>query len=101
MVRDAFKDEYSARKILREIKILRKLSRIPNNLFTTKLIDVVLPEGVMVHSDKKEETKKVASAKGDDSPSNLNEAVVDVGKFTHLFMVIELHQSDMKKLLNS
>lgn len=27
--------------------------------------------------------------------------MVDVGKFTHLFMVIELHQSDMKKLLNS
>ena len=49
MVRDAFKDEYSARKILREIKILRKLSRIPNNLFTTKLIDVILPEGVMVY----------------------------------------------------
>ena len=106
MVRDAFKDEYSSRKILREIKILRKLSRIPNNLFTTRLIDVILPEGVMIYQGKPDLTKqreevKRQTSKGDGSPSNFHDAVVDVGKFTHLFMVIELHQSDMKKLLNS
>ena len=102
MVRDAFKDEYSARKILREIKILRKLSRIPNNLFTTKLIDVILPEGVMVYNqDSKAKEEQKSAGKGDDSPSNIHDAVVDVGKFSHLFMVIELHQSDMKKLLTS
>ena len=33
--------------------------------------------------------------------TQINENVVNVGKFTHLFMVIDLHQSDMKKLLNS
>ena len=43
-MKNIFVDTYQARKTLREIKILRKLSRIPNNLFTTQLIDVILPE---------------------------------------------------------
>lgn len=45
--------------------------------------------------------KKSTPSRGDESPSNFQDAVVDVGKLTHLFMVIDLHQSDMKKLLNS
>ena len=35
LMKNIFIDTYQARKTLREIKILRKLSRIPNNLFTT------------------------------------------------------------------
>ena len=42
-MKNIFSDEYSARKTLREIKILRKLSQIPNNLFSTKLYDLILP----------------------------------------------------------
>ena len=35
LMNNIFLDPYQARKTLREIKILRKLSRFPNNLFTT------------------------------------------------------------------
>jgi male germ cell-associated kinase len=35
LMKNIFGDSYQARKTLREIKILRKLSKIPNNLFTT------------------------------------------------------------------
>lgn len=43
LMKNIFGDVYQARKTLREIKILRKLSRIPNNLFTTSLLDIILP----------------------------------------------------------
>jgi hypothetical protein len=38
------KDVYSARKVLRELIILRKLSEMDQNLYTTKILDVILPE---------------------------------------------------------
>ena len=47
LIRDCFKDACMARKTYREVKILRKLSSIPKNIFTTRLIDIILPEGVM------------------------------------------------------
>ena len=37
------KTSYTARKVLREITILRKLSESSNNLYTIKLLDVILP----------------------------------------------------------
>lgn len=40
---DAFDHQYSARKVLREIQILRKLTFMRNNVFTTKLFDIVTP----------------------------------------------------------
>jgi hypothetical protein len=32
------------RKVIRELCILRKLSDIDNNIYTTKVIDVILPK---------------------------------------------------------
>lgn len=40
---DAFDHQYSARKVLREIQILRKLTFMKNNVFTTKLYDIMTP----------------------------------------------------------
>lgn len=40
---DAFDHQYSARKVLREIQILRKLTFMRNNVFTTKLFDIITP----------------------------------------------------------
>ena len=39
---NAFKTTYLARKIYREIKIMRKLSEMPNNVFVPELYDVIL-----------------------------------------------------------
>ena len=41
---NTFNDQYSARKIVREVGIMRKLSKMKGNLFTTKLYDVIIPK---------------------------------------------------------
>ena len=43
LMKDVSKSSYSLRKLLREIIILRKLSEIENNIFTTKLLDIIIP----------------------------------------------------------
>lgn len=44
LVQNVYDDEYNARKILREVQILRNLTHMKNNVFTTKLFDVIVPE---------------------------------------------------------
>ena len=43
LIKDAFKTDYHARKTIREISILRQLSSMKGNVFTTKLYDVIIP----------------------------------------------------------
>lgn len=43
-VKNIYENEYDCVKILREVQILRKLSAIPYNNFTTKLIDLFHPK---------------------------------------------------------
>lgn len=42
-VRRIFNTDYQARKVLREIAILRQLSAIEGNVFTSKLLEVIIP----------------------------------------------------------
>ena len=44
MVSNCFENKYTALQILREIKLLRKLTEMKDNIFTTKVIDIILPE---------------------------------------------------------
>ena len=44
MILDIDKSSYHLRKLLREIIILRKLSEIEDNIFTTKLLEIIIPE---------------------------------------------------------
>jgi len=39
------KTTYSARKVLREVQILSKMSELDTNIFTSKLVDLIIPEG--------------------------------------------------------
>ena len=41
------KTAFHARSLLREIIILRKLTEMESNQFFTKIIDIILPEGVL------------------------------------------------------
>ena len=41
--KNPFKSSHTARMTYREIKIMRKLSEMPNNQFTPKIHDIVLP----------------------------------------------------------
>ena len=56
-----FDTTYHARSVLREIVLLSKLTEIQNNIYTPNLIDLILPEGVMVpiYSNKEESKKNV------------------------------------------
>lgn len=43
-IEDAFDSIHSAKRVYREIAILRRLSAMENNIFTAKLLDVIIPE---------------------------------------------------------
>lgn len=42
---------YFLRKLLREIIILRKLSEMKDNIFTNKLLEIILPPDVSIESE--------------------------------------------------
>ena len=44
LIRNVFKDLYDAKKIIGEIELLRKMSEISGNCFTTHVYDIILPE---------------------------------------------------------
>ena len=44
MLTGLFSNEYSSKQLITEIQILRKLSDIKENEFTTKIFDIILPE---------------------------------------------------------
>lgn len=43
-IEDAFDSIHSAKRVYREIAILRRLSAMEDNIFTVKIVDVVIPE---------------------------------------------------------
>jgi len=104
LMKNIFGDSYQARKTLREIKILRKLSKIPNNLFVTQLIDIILPSDMQLTPEKPYGTNGDVIMKNSQQKtapfeiSKIPEA--EMKKFTHIFLVMELVESDMKKLLS-
>ena len=42
-IKDIFRNYYECRKVLREITILKRFSDMKDNLFTPKLVDIVVP----------------------------------------------------------
>ena len=70
------------RKVIRELFVMRKLSCIEQNIYTTKLIDVILPENcITINSD--------------------NQEVYDLDKVTHLFLVMDKSDFDLKNMMDS
>jgi len=43
-IEDAFDNIYYAKRVYREIALLRQLTQMENNIFTVKLLDVIIPE---------------------------------------------------------
>jgi CDC-like kinase len=43
LIKNIFRCTYAARLLLREIFILRKLTEMEENIFTVKLLDIILP----------------------------------------------------------
>mgnify|MGYP000861776985 CR=1 FL=1 len=88
MIKRVQADSYMARKVLRELIILRKLGQLDNNLFFTKVYDIILPEGVLPSDDESKETK---STEADD---------IDIKPLKCLYVVMEEMEFDLKKMLD-
>lgn len=65
--------------------MLRKFAQIENNIFSVKLLDIILPEEVLNAAQEE--------SKSDNATSLAN--------FDHIFLVMDPGFSDFKKLLNS
>jgi mitogen-activated protein kinase 1/3 len=73
------------RKVIRELFILRKLSEIPNNIYTTKIIDVILPGKCKITSEDDEKSQEV----------------LDLDLLTHIFVVMEVQDFDLKNMMDN
>ena len=95
-INDNFEQPYACRKLLREIKIMRKLSKIENNIFTPKLIDVIIPTEALLEGDSTKSSQSGSFKIDDLEKINKTQFVK-----THLFLVMEFVDNDMKKLMNN
>jgi hypothetical protein len=64
---------------LRELLILRKLSEDDHNIFTTRLIDIILPDGV----------------------TDTEQGMYNLNNLEHLFLVMDLGERDLASLLKN
>ena len=44
LLKNIFRNEIYTKRVISEIQIMRKLSSIPNNIFTVKLLDLIYSE---------------------------------------------------------
>ena len=79
LIKNIFKCVYQARLTYREIFLLRKMSEMDENIFTTKLVDLIYPEQFRPKTE------------GD----------AGMMKITFVFIVMEYVQTDFRKMLNS
>ena len=95
-INDNFDNPYACRKLLRESKIMRKLSQIENNIFTPRLIDVIIPTQPALEGDSTK-SSLTGNFKIEDA-QNLQS--IKFAK-THLFLVMEFIENDMKNMMNN
>ena len=91
MIDDLNRNNYSIRKVVRELVILRKMSEWEENIFTTKIIDIILPKNT-VFIDSKEidfNDKEPIDAK----------KTFELKELDHIFIVMELVESDLRKII--
>ena len=99
--------------MLRELAILRKLSKMDSNMYITKIYDVIVPDEAIVEEDSSlstedhdDDTLKVVhgskdETEGSDEENEEESSVVNLKKLTHLFIVMEKCQSDFKNMLEN
>ena len=51
-LKNSMQNTYDARKLISEVRTLRKLSAVNGNVFTTKLYDIIVPDSFSVDDDK-------------------------------------------------
>ena len=74
---------------------------MPNNIFTTKILDVIINEGVMVELPVATMNGKYSGINKNPTIGQENSYAVNLSQLTHLFIVMEYLPIDMKNLLTS
>ena len=77
------KSEHHARHLYREIKIMRKLTELNKNIFTTQIEDVLLPPRVYIPKDEY------------DNDNTINELLKDTDYVNRLLEKIEVFSGDL------
>jgi mitogen-activated protein kinase 1/3 len=88
LIRNLQQSSYGARKILREITLLRKLSECEENIFTVQLLDLILPQAFRAENGQISEAAK-------------RDVTQDLSKLDHIFLVMTLVEQDFKQLFDS
>ena len=68
LIRGVFASNYNARKVLREVSLHSQLSAMKGNVFSAKLLDIVIP-GLKMESSPDEVPEEVESPLPDVTPS--------------------------------
>ena len=90
LIKDISKSTYGARKILREIVLLKKLSECPNNIFTVKLLDIILPPNFDIDS--------VELSKEPTSTKDKRVKARSLSNLDHIFLVMTHVDQDIRKI---
>jgi serine/threonine protein kinase len=74
LIRNVFQNSYESRKVLREIMLQRQLTEMPDNVFTPRLLDILIP------------TKKTETPGGE--------------KFNDIFLVMECVDMNLNSIFS-
>ena len=88
MIKDIFHNSYEAKKIAREMQIMRHLSKEKYNIFTVKLRDVIIPP---LEIDECEKEERADSDEKKPSMLSYGELL-----FNKIFLVMDYFESDLQ-----
>ena len=88
MVKNAFKTKYDSLKMVRELMILSKLSKMKNNCFIAKLLDIILPYGALDDTSKLTEVFIVQEWVPYDLKSILSRDILEDYSTTHVKVIM-------------
>jgi len=108
----SFDSLYSARSLYREIVLLKELTSFSNNIFTTKIYDVIIPPNVIVSKHTNHANYNLPEIVKKENENNRDkdlvvietdgfDCIVDLNAFEFVFIVMELHDTDLKDLFTN
>ena len=96
LIKECFINIHRVRMLLRELMILRKLSEMEDNIFTTKLYDVILPQGVICQDSNELSKQATGDSKivTNEEAEGLEDVTINFKNLTHIFIVMEYVDTD-------
>jgi serine/threonine protein kinase len=97
LMHGCFKTIQRARMLLRELMILRKLTEMEDNIFTTKIYDIILPKGVVCKDlePTRMKTSEISSEKkGGSTEKEEIDVTINFKNLTYIFIVMEYVDTD-------